>query len=41
MTEKKSYKPDWVPANSGNEFAIKINKGVAPIINSEIKNISR
>ncbi len=41
MDNKKSYKPDWVPTNGGSEFAVNIKKGVAPIINSEIKNISK
>lgn len=41
MNENKSYKPDWVPKNSGNEFAVNIQKGVTPVINSEIKNVRR
>ncbi|MCF6271193.1 MAG: methylmalonyl Co-A mutase-associated GTPase MeaB [Melioribacteraceae bacterium] len=41
MKEKKSYKPDWVPANGGSEFAVNIKKGVTPINNSETKNISK
>lgn len=41
MSEKKSYKPDWVPAKGGSEFAVNIKKGVSPKINSEIKNISK
>lgn len=41
MNKNSSYKPDWVPANGGSEFAVNIKKGVAPIINSEIKNISK
>jgi len=27
-SENKSYKPDWSPENAGNEFAVKIVKGV-------------
>ncbi len=41
MNKKKSYKPDWAPADGGDEFAVNIKKGVTPIINSEIKNISK
>ena len=30
QTSKKnnSYKPDWAPENSGNEFAVRVVKGV-------------
>ncbi len=29
MKKNKSHKPDWVPENAGNEFAIKVVEGVA------------
>ncbi len=41
MNNNKSYKPDWVPANGGKEFAVSVKKGVTQTHNSEIKNISR
>ena len=41
MNKKKSYKPDWVPENGGDEFAVNIKKGVTPIINSEIKSVNK
>ncbi len=41
MNNNRTNIPDWVPENGGSEFAVNIKRGVAPIINSEIKNISK
>jgi LAO/AO transport system kinase len=41
MQKSKSYKPDWVPANGGNEFTSSVKKGVVPTNNSKARKFNK
>ncbi|MFH1194957.1 MAG: methylmalonyl Co-A mutase-associated GTPase MeaB [bacterium] len=38
-SKNKTYKPDWTPKNAGNEFAVKIVKGIEPDEKKQSKKI--
>jgi LAO/AO transport system kinase len=41
MDKNKSHKPDWAPENAGDEFAVKIIKGVGAAAPRKQSNVSR
>lgn len=41
LSKNKSYKPDWAPKNAGNEFAVKVVKGIDSNTDRKQHNIKK